>query len=67
MDKITNIDGLRAMVRPAILWMLGFGSFVFIMNGMESEYVDWWIKLTLACFAEWMLERPFLKWHGKVK
>ena len=56
-----SLEGLRAATRPMILWMLGVGSFAFIYEGITGEWVDWWIRLTLMAFGEWILERPILK------
>lgn len=56
-----GIEGLRAATRPIIIYLLLLGAFFFITDGIEGQYVDWWIKLAIAASGEWVLERPITK------
>ena len=62
MSKIANgVEGLKSATRPIIICMLLFGAFFFITDGVTGQYVDWWMKLTIAATSEWVLERPITK------
>lgn len=56
-----KIEGMRAMVRPMLLWILGMGAFFFLVEGITGDLVDWWVRIWFAGCAEWILERPALK------
>lgn len=61
MDK----ESIRSAVRPMILFMLTFGTFFIIIEGVTGQWVDAWVALTIAGDGEYILERPVLKMLGK--
>ena len=58
---LSKIEVLKSATRPVIICMLILGAFYLITEGIKGEYVDWWMRITWAATAEWILERPVLK------
>ena len=55
------MEAVRTAVRPALLFLLGMGTLVMILEGISGEFADWWMRLFLVGAAEWIIERPALK------
>lgn len=56
-DKSTA-ELIRAATRPVLMLFLLLGSFVFIMEGLESTWVNAWNGLFIFGVGEWIIERP---------
>ena len=59
-DKAT-IEIVRAILRPLLIIMLGVGTFLLIVNDIDTEFAQWWMRIFYGGAAEWIVERPVLK------
>jgi len=65
-DKNT-IEIIRATFRPILIGLLGVGAFFLIINEIETEFANWWIRIFLLGGCEWILERPIIKIFTGIK
>ena len=54
-------DFLRAMLRPLIIIGMGIGTFLLIVNDVDTEFAQWWMRIFFGGVAEWIMERPVIK------
>ena len=59
-DKAT-IEFIRAALRPVLLLLMTFGTYLLIINDIDTEWAQWWMRLNFAGLAEWIVERPIIK------
>lgn len=62
--KVTDkavIDFLRAMLRPILIIGMGIGTFLLIINDIDTEWAQWWMRIFFGGAVEWIVERPVLK------
>jgi len=59
-DKAT-MELMRAMLRPLLIIGMGIGTFLLIINDVDTEFAQWWMRIFYGGAAEWILERPAIK------
>lgn len=55
------MDFLRAMLRPILIVGMGLGTFLLIINNVDTEFAQWWMRIFFGGAIEWIAERPILK------
>lgn len=55
------MDFLRAMLRPILIVGMGLGTYLLIINNIDTEFAQWWMRIFFGGAIEWIAERPILK------
>ena len=52
---------MRATLRPILIILMGVGTFLLIINDIDTEFAQWWMRIFYGGASEWIIERPVLK------